>query len=135
MKIVADIHSLALNTPDYWVEHVPPSELPAKMSASEKSTAAAFDCNNWLRQLQAMIGHDVSQSFGGDMAKAAAAVHAKTLVVVGTQDHMVNPHPALEFAKLIKARTLELNGNCGHTSPACDMTKVGAEITAFLETK
>jgi homoserine O-acetyltransferase/O-succinyltransferase len=135
MRIVADIHALGINTPEYWVKHVPPSELPAKMSESEKTTAAAFDCNDWLRQLQAMIGHDISQGFGGDMAKAAAAVRARTLVVVGTQDHMVNPHPALEFAKLIKARTLELADDCGHTSPNCDMAKVAAEIAALLETK
>ena len=52
-----------------------------------------FDANDWIRQLQAMMADDVSAPFGGSMEKAAAAVHAKVLVIVGLKDHMVNPYP------------------------------------------
>ena len=129
MKTVGAIHALALETPEYWVEHTPRDKFDEAMKAAETIN---FDTNKWLRQLQAMIGLDVSREFGGDMGKAAAAVHAKVLIVPSLQDHMVNPTPALEFAKMIGAQTLELTGDCGHVAPGCNTKRVGEAVNAFL---
>jgi homoserine O-acetyltransferase len=93
----------------------------------------SFDANNWIRQSQAMIAHDVSAPFGGSMEKAAAVVRAKVLVVVATQDHMVNPLPALEFAKLLFAPSLELTSDCGHLSPTCESARLYPIVARFLE--
>jgi len=41
------------------------------------------------------------------------------LVIVGLQDHMVNPQPALAFARLLQAQTLELESDCGHLITNC----------------
>jgi homoserine O-acetyltransferase len=79
-----------------------------------------------------MMGHDVSRPFAGDMAKAAAAVKARVLVIVGLQDHMVNPTPALAFARLLRASTMELDSNCGHVVTDCEQAKIGAAIAQFL---
>jgi homoserine O-acetyltransferase len=133
MRVVADIHALAGQTPDYWVAQTPPQAFASTLQTMEKSEMSGFDCNNWLRQLQAMIGHDIFQPFGGDPKKAAAVVKAKVLVVASLQDHMVNPHPGLEFAKLLHARTLELNSACGHGATGCDAVRIGAAVAEFLK--
>ena len=130
MKTVSAIQALALQTPEYWVQHTPRDKFDDAMKAIEMK--ANPDTNNWLRQLQAMIGLDLSRDFGGDMQKAAAAVKAKVLVIPSLQDHMVNPTPALEFAKMIDAQTMELTDDCGHQAPGCNMKKIGEAVNKFL---
>lgn len=132
MRTVADIHTLALTTPQYRVEHTPPRDFPQLLSTSEQDTMKHFDANNWVRQLQAMMADDVAARSNGDLARAAALVRAKVLVIAATQDHMVNPTPALQFARLIHAETLELNSDCGHLSPSCDADKIDPAIDEFL---
>jgi len=48
------------------------------------------------------------------------------------QDHMVNPHPALNFAKLIHARVFKLTSDCGHLSDGCQMKQLAPVVNAFL---
>jgi homoserine O-acetyltransferase len=133
MKTVADIHELNLTTPFYRVAHTPPEDFSGLLTKSEQDTMKGFDANDWIRQLQAMMAQDVSKPFGGSMEKAAAAVRAQVLVVAATQDHMVNPTPALAFARLIHAETLELTSDCGHLSPGCEEQKMNSAIQNFLE--
>jgi homoserine O-acetyltransferase len=45
---------------------------------------------------------------------------------------MVNPQPALGFARLLHAKTLELDSDCGHLAPGCESGKVGAAVAQFL---
>ncbi len=92
-----------------------------------------FDNNDRISQLQAMIADNVSAPFGGSMEKAAAAVRAKVLVIVGLRDHVVNPTPALDFARLIFAPTLELDSDCGHMSFQCESDNVNQSVARFLE--
>jgi homoserine O-acetyltransferase len=132
LRTLADIEALAIRTPAYLVHHTSPDDFKTFLDARERDTIHGFDANNWIRQAQAMMGHDVSRPFGGDMSKAAAAVRARVLVIVGLQDHMVNPTPALAFAPLLKARTLELDSDCGHVAPDCESAKVGTAVAKFL---
>jgi homoserine O-acetyltransferase len=132
LRTLADIDALAIQTPAYRVAHTKPEEFKKFLDARETETIHGFDANNWIRQAQAMMGHDVSRPCGGDMAKAAAAVKARVLVVVGLQDHMVNPAPALAFARLLHARTLQLDSDCGHLVTDCESMKVGGAIAEFL---
>jgi homoserine O-acetyltransferase len=133
MKTVGDIHSLNLTTPQYRVEHTAPEQFPHFLETTEQDTIKGFDANNWIRQLQAMMAQDVSAPFGGSMEKAAAAVRARVLVVVGLQDHMVNPQPALDFARLLVAPTVELNSDCGHLANSCEAEKLVPIVARFLE--
>lgn len=133
MRTVADIHELALRTPQFRDHETAPDKFPEFLAATERRTTELFDTNNWYRQAQAMIGHDVLKPFGGDMQKAAASVRARVLVVASLQDHMVTPWPALDFAKLLKAHTLELNSECGHVAVGCEQPKIAAAIARFLE--
>ncbi len=131
MQTVADIHALALQTPQFRDRETAPGKFPEFLAATEGGEG--FDANNWYRQAQAMMGHDVSNPFGGDMRKAAGVVRARVLVVASLQDHMVTPYPALDFAKLLQARTLELNSDCGHLATGCEEAKIAAAIARFLE--
>ena len=132
MRTVADIHALALETPHYRDRETSPPQFRAFLATTERSTLESFDTNDWYRQAQAMLGHDVSRRFGGDMRKAAASVRARVLVVASLQDHMVTPGPALDFAKLLRARTLELNSDCGHLAPGCEQARVAEAVARFL---
>jgi len=132
MKTVADIHALNLTTPAYVTSHTSRASFPKFLAETQKSTMESFDANNWIRQLQAMMADDVSKPFGGSMEKAAAVVRAKVMVVPSLQDHMVNPQPALDFAKLIHARVFELTSDCGHLATGCESSKLYPAVNAFL---
>jgi hypothetical protein len=45
----------------------------------------------------------------------------------------VNPQPALDFARLIGAKTLVLEGDCGHLAPGCESAKLAPAVRAFLD--
>ncbi len=132
MRTVSDIHNLALGTPAYYGRQNAGKEMTGVLASAEKGLLEQADPNDYYRQLQAMLGHDVFRPFGGNRNRAAAAVHAKVTVIVATQDHMVNPGPALEFAPLVKASIVELSGDCGHISTGCEAPKVAAAVAQAL---
>jgi homoserine O-acetyltransferase/O-succinyltransferase len=132
MRTVSDIHNLALATPAYYGRQNAGKDMSAVLAAAEKAALDQADPNDYYRQLQAMLGHDVFRKFGGDPKRAAAAVKARVTVIVATQDHMVNPGPALEFAGLLKASIVQLSGDCGHLSPGCEAPKVAAAVALAL---
>jgi homoserine acetyltransferase len=101
-------------------------------SLEEKARQPGPDANDHIRQMEAMMALDVSDSFAGSMEKAAVAVRAKVLVVVGAYDHVVTPEPAKNFAKLLGAELLEIPSDCGHQTPSCEAEKVGAAVSRFL---
>ena len=45
---------------------------------------------------------------------------------------MVNPQPALAFTRLLEARTLELDTDCGHLIFDCEGKRVYAAVQRFL---
>jgi len=132
LSMIADILALNGSTPEYRITHTTLAELPAFISGAQNSVVKSFDANNCVRQLQAMLAQDVSKPFGGSMEKAASVVRARVLVVPSLQDHIVNPRPALDFAKLIHARVFELTSNCGHGAPGCERDRLDPVVNAFL---
>lgn len=92
-----------------------------------------FDANDRVRQLQAMMGHDIGKAAGGSLEAAAKTVEARLLVVVNARDAMVTPGPALVFAKLAKAQALVLDGECGHKSPSCEEPVIASRVAEFLK--
>jgi len=78
------------------------------------------------------MSHDIARPFNGSLTAAAESVRARTLVVVARQDHMVNPEPALAFARLIHAEVIEVAGDCGHNFAACNSEKIGPRTRRFL---
>ncbi|TCK75097.1 alpha/beta fold hydrolase [Acidipila rosea] len=132
LPIVALIHDMNLTTPEFRVDHTTREMFPGYF---ERLTTEGrpFDANDYLYQLNAMLTQDITA--GGSIYDAAAKVKARTLIINASQDHMVNPIPALAFAKLIHAQTVVLDSDCGHSSPGCDMGKLSPIIDSFLAAK
>lgn len=132
IRAVLDLHQLALTTPAYRAATTPREAFPAWIAAREAETS--FDWNDWHRQLEAMMDHDVTRPYGGTMEGAAKRIKAKALFVVAEQDHMVSPIPARALAKAMgaNAKVVVLDGPCGHIAPTCEATKLAQAVVPFL---
>lgn len=130
---VADIHHLELTTPDRINDDTLPKNFP---TAAEKIEASeTMDPCDRLRQLDAMMTHDISMRFNGQMSGAAKAVKAHMLIIVSNSDHMVNPHPAMVFAELLLNVPMQLDSTCGHLAPGCREEQVVPAVHRALELK
>lgn len=132
MTAVRAMHEFALTTPHRLNATQRPSGFPALMAQMEKDALTGMSPLDYAAQLRAMMSHDISRRFQGSMEAAGAAVRAKVLVVVATQDHMVNPEPALALASAAGFGLLKLTGECGHLAPGCEAGKLGPAASAFL---
>ncbi|CAN5688614.1 hypothetical protein BH11MYX4_BH11MYX4_49490 [soil metagenome] len=132
MRAVQDLHALALTTPAHRAAETAREAFPKFLASFEDD--ASFDWNDWHRQREAMMAHDVARPYGS-LDAAAKRVKAQALFVVADQDHMVSPIPARAFAKAIgpNARVAALEGPCGHLSPNCEAAKLRSLVTAFLQ--
>ncbi|MDF2695203.1 MAG: Homoserine O-acetyltransferase [Labilithrix sp.] len=125
-----ELHWLMLTTPAHRNAETSRGAFPAWNASKANDTA--FDWNDWHRQLEAMLTHDVARASGGDLAAAAKQVKAKALVIVAEHDHMVNPEPSKTFAKAMNASLVVLDSPCGHMVPGCD-DSIGPRVRAFLD--
>jgi homoserine O-acetyltransferase len=121
---------LVLTTPEEFNRRMTREKVLSEIEHAK--TMHGFDANDKIRQDQAMMALDVSAPFGGSMERAAAAVKARVIVVVAAQDHTVTPGPAIEFARLLKAQLLRLEGDCGHLAPGCESQKLNPAVADFL---
>lgn len=126
---LAEIGALIGETPQRYNQKMSRSDVFP--SLQQQAHEPNPDANDHIRQMEAMMSLDVSDPFGS-MEKAAAAVKAKVLVVVGTYDHVVTPGPARDFAKLLGAEVLEFPSDCGHQTPACEEKAIVQRVAAFL---
>jgi homoserine O-acetyltransferase len=120
-------------TPAEFARNHPPEKFATEYAGYLAKGILPFDGNDLLAQLEAIIHHDVAH--GGRQEEAARRVKAKVLVVVATQDHMVNPKPALDFAALLGAKTIVLESDCGHKSVSCESAKLFPAVRACLDGK
>jgi len=123
---------LILTSPDDVNSKMTREQVFDEIAKARKDTGG-MDVNNNIRQIQGMLALDVTKSFGGSWERAAAAVKAKVLVIVAAKDAVVTPGPALKFAKLINAKSVVLEGDCGHLATVCESNTVNTEIKKFLE--
>lgn len=129
MKSVAALHAMNLFTPEYHQKNLKPEDYQGFISKQE-ADAQNQNPYNWASQLRAMINHDVF--VGKPMEEVTKQVKAKMLVVIATQDHMVNPASAIAFAKALGAPYVELTGECGHMATTCESEKMTEAIRNFL---
>ncbi|HEY0763119.1 MAG TPA: alpha/beta fold hydrolase [Pyrinomonadaceae bacterium] len=116
---------LLLTTPVDYNRRKTRDEVFADLAKAQRDTHR-FDANDKIRQVQAMIKLDIP------LQSAAKTVKAKVLVVVAKYDHVVTPGPATEFAKLLGAQLLVLDGDCGHLATSCESRRLNEAVTQFL---
>lgn len=110
------------------VPHEALGKVRADIEKANISTAAAHDR---ILQLRAMIGHDVSRDFGGDLSAAAKRAGTKLLTLAGNKDNIVTPEPVIAFGKLTGNPTLEF-ATCGHDIPVCQSALIFPTVRDFL---
>ena len=130
LRTINSVQTMAVRTPEYYVQHVPPDSLKSYLNKIYNSMKTRFNSYDWASQINAMALHDVS--IDGSMKKAAERVKAKVFIIPSMQDHIVNPKPALSFAKLIGAKVYKFNNDCGHLAPGCEMNKFVEIVRNFL---
>jgi len=130
-QLAGEIHVMNLTSPAYRSAHTDPALIDAFLEDTRKEWrgdgGAATD---QIRQRQAVMALDIPGEYGVTMEQAAKRVHAKMLIVVSPEDHMVNPAPAVEFAQAIPAPLVKLDSACGHMSLAC--ISAGPLVAQFL---
>jgi homoserine O-acetyltransferase len=130
-----ELADLVLTTPEYLNAHTNRDQIFQQIAERVGTGTASgrHDANDKIRTTQALLNFDLSARFGGSMAAAASSVRAKTLIVGSNSDHTVTPGPALEFAQLMRARTLVLDDDCGHNAVHCESAKVAEAIHDLLK--
>jgi homoserine O-acetyltransferase len=116
---------LLLTTPTDYNRRKTREDVFADLEKARNDTKR-FEANDKIRQVQAMMALDVARDFG--------AVKAKVVIVVAKFDHVVTPGPATEFAKLIGAKLIDLDGDCGHLETSCESRRLNEAVTQFLAT-
>jgi len=131
VAVYSEIDSMNVTSPPYRVAHTSPQAFDEFLGKTHKEylsdAAAACDA---IRQRQAIMSLDIPGEYGETLEQTAKRVHAKLLVMVSPEDHMVNPEPAVDFADAIGAPVVLLESNCGHSSLDC--ISVGPTVAKFL---
>jgi homoserine O-acetyltransferase/O-succinyltransferase len=132
MRMVSNVHLLNLFTPSYWLRTTQPTEVDSIMLAEQANFLQSQKPDDWLCQLNAIIGHDMYMSSGKTLSAVKEVIRAKTLMIVSKSDQMVNPVPSIELSNVIGATLVQLDTDCGHIGPFCNQTLVKDEVTRFL---
>lgn len=135
-------YGLAARTPEFYRDQFTgPREILPWLHQQSAALTAAFDANDWLYQTWAYERHDLGTTpgFGGDTAKALAAIQAPTLMALGTHD-LVNPEwEPRAAARLIPNAhvvTISPGSITGHAAASGivreDVAFLDAQIARFL---
>jgi homoserine O-acetyltransferase len=131
MPSVTILHEFAVHTPAWFADTISRDNFDVWLKGIIANDQ--FDWNNRIYQLRAMIGHDIAKNQGGSLQDAAKQIRAKMLIIVGGQDHMVNPSPAIKVAGILNAQLLILKTDCGHAVLDCELEKIIAAMHQFLD--
>ena len=77
--------------------------------------------------------YDIYQSANTSPEDIKKIIQAEAMIIVASQDHLVNPISSIALATHLAVPLVTLTGDCGHISPFCEAVKVKTAITAFLE--
>ena len=121
------------HTPEYRIQKTSFEEFSEFFSGFLNKPLSRFNANNRLCQLNALINFNISEKFDGSMKKAAEAIKAEVSMIVSKTDYILNPQPAIDFAKMLNAEIMILENNCGHLAIGCEMEKCGNAVNAFFK--
>lgn len=131
-ELSEEIGQMNMTSPAYRVAHTETKDFDAYLAELRKNAKADGGiASDWIRQRQAIMALDIPKELGVTPGEAAKRMHAKLLVIVSPQDHLVNPTPAIEFAAGIGAPVVRLSSACGHLATTC--ISAGPVVAGFIE--
>ena len=130
MQRVTDINNLHLYTPQYLATTQSPDSVNAFLA---REYMAKQNADNYLSQLQAIIRQDIYKTTGRMITGIKNLIKCNVLVVVTTQDLLVNPLSAIEFAKTNNYRLVELGSDLGHLLPIIKPNEIKQATIEFLK--
>lgn len=119
-------------TPDHLNANIKVEDFDNYLLKFDNEPSATFTNDNYMAQMKAIIGHDISKNFNNSMEEAAQAIKADLFLIVSKNDMMVNPLESFNLAELINSRLMVLDNNCGHLAVSCELERVKEEIAEFL---
>jgi len=132
-QMIASIQSLFSTTPEQQIRDVHLDDFQDFITTNYEEFSKNFIPDDWASQVRAMMEHDVTLPYYGFIEGAAEQVQADVLIIVNRQDHLVNPQPALDFAKLIQAKTIALDDDHGHLAIGKEKAKIAKIIRNFWD--
>lgn len=128
-KRLADIDIMHLYTPAYFVRTQSADSLKPFLTEMYKEKN---DISNLGSQIEAMMGQDIYKSSGKIYPEIKDVIKARVLLIVSSQDHMVNPQSCIELSKQISCQFEHFDCDCGHNLFACESEKAKEIIGLFL---
>lgn len=128
LRLANLIGNIVVTTAEYRNQETPRSELNAFLANA--GAPQPIDANDRVWQLRAIMQQDVVGK--RSIAEAARSTPVHFLVIVSSQDHLVNPQPALDWAAATSAPTYVSHGDCAHLIMTCDAEAVSTRVRAFL---
>lgn len=124
------LFAMNFDSPAHRSARTAPKDFEKFFRDSQAADNGGTDANNSLWQIRAVLGHDVAQ--GGKLEDAAAQARARIHAINAAQDHVVNPAPALAFARQRKEDVTVLDTDCGHAALRCAMPAMKAVVEKAL---
>ena len=128
LKLANLFGNLVVTTPAYRNQATPLDTREEFFIQAEAPQSS--DANDRLWQLRAIMTQD--EIGKRTLADVARSTKAKFLIVVNSEDHLVNPQPALDWAKAIGAPIYISHGSCAHLIMNCDAESVSTRVRQFL---
>ena len=104
----------------------------ADVARSAKELSANWSLEDFASQVRAARRQDVAANFGGDLARAAAQVRSRMLVIYSWDDHSVSAESAAAFARYVHADTISVASPCGHLATGCEGARITPVVREFL---
>jgi homoserine O-acetyltransferase len=104
----------------------------ADVARSAKELSANWSLDDFASQVRAARRQDVAANFGGDLARAAAQVRSRMLVIYSWDDHSVSAESAAAFARYVRADTISVASPCGHLATGCEGARITPVVRKFL---
>lgn len=122
-------YSLGL-TPQYYQDG---TESIDEVLRKIKDEAQHYDVRDLYSQIQAISKHNLGEDLERRNAKSLSEVFkGRALIIYSSTDNLVVPSANLDAIADLKAKSLDLNSDCGHYTFGCDMDKIGEAVRAFL---
>jgi homoserine O-acetyltransferase len=130
LRIANLFGNLTVTSPEFRNSRTTRDQFEAFIRTAE--APQPIDANDRVWQLRAVVHHDVIGH--RTLADAARATPVHFLIIVNTEDHLVNPQPALDWAAATHAPIYISHASCAHLIMSCDAVAVSSRVRQFLAT-